>query len=132
MSMVKNIRPPFQKGQTPPKAPKRMKRVSDKPQGTHGHEKGASFVSQTIRDFAKGQTCSMQLPWCNHDPATTVHCHIREFGMAGGGEKPHDFHGWHGCSECHRREKEAGWDDLLRALLITQKRIYQKFGSLTK
>ena len=89
------------------------------------------FVSKKVRDFAEGQECAMGMPWCNRDPRTTVHCHVREFGMGGMACKPHDFHGYHGCSECHRREKEAGWDDILRAMMITQTRIYEEFGELT-
>jgi Protein of unknown function (DUF1364) len=90
-----------------------------------------SFVSQKLRDFARGQDCAMQMPWCNRNPETTVLCHVRAFGMAGVAMKPHDFHGYHGCSECHRREKYAGWDDFLRAMMITQARVYAEFGTLT-
>ena len=74
------------------------------------------FTSEALRQFARGQ--DLMMPWCNHDPATTQH-------------PPLDFLGFHGCSECHRREKEAGYDDILRALMITQTRIYQHFGTLT-
>jgi len=37
----------------------------------------------------------------------------------------------HGCAECHRREQDAGWDDLLRALIITQQHVYAEFGGMT-
>jgi hypothetical protein len=67
---------------------------------------------------------------CNRNPETTVLCHIRMFGHAGVSEKPHDFFGYHGCSDCHRHEKEAGYDDLLRALMTTQARVYAHFGTL--
>lgn len=91
-----------------------------------------SFVSPKLRKFARGQQCSMMLPGiCNHDPETTVLCHVRAFGMAGMAEKPHDFFAWHGCSACHAHEKEAGWDDVFRAMMITQKRVFDEFGSLT-
>jgi hypothetical protein len=89
------------------------------------------FVSHKLRRFAKGQPCAMQMPWCNRDTATTVLCHVRAFGIAGAAQKPHDFFAWHGCSECHRREKEAGWDDVLRAMMITQRRVFEEFGTLT-
>ncbi len=99
-------------------------------QGAMG-QRTPPFVSKKLRDFARDQTCTMRMPWCNNDPATTVHCHVRAFGSGGMGSKPHDFHGFHGCSECHRREKEAGWDDILRAMMETQTRIYEEFGELT-
>lgn len=89
------------------------------------------YVSQRLRDFAKGQTCTLQMPWCNHNPETTVLCHVRSFAGAGMAQKPHDFIAYHGCSECHRRENEAGWDDILQALIATQKRVYEHFGGLT-
>lgn len=89
------------------------------------------YESEKLRQFARGQDCALMMPWCNHDPATTVHCHVRMFGSGGTASKPLDFLGFHGCSECHRREKEAGYDDILRAVMITQTRIYQHFGTLT-
>ena len=38
---------------------------------------------------------------CNHDPATTVLCHIRRPWNAGVGMKPDDLHGFFACSACH-------------------------------
>ena len=86
--------------------------------------KGPTPVSKAIRDFARGQECALQMPWCTRDPETVVHCHVRMSGIVGIGQKPPDFMGYHGCAECHRREKEAGNDDILRALLITQHRLW--------
>lgn len=95
-------------------------------------QKVQMFESKKLTDFAKGNDCTLQLEGiCNRDPQTTVHCHIRLFGIAGVAQKPHDFLGFHGCSECHRREKEAGYDDILRALMLTQCRIYAEFKTLT-
>lgn len=94
-------------------------------------KKDPPFVSETLRKFARGQECTMRMPWCNRDPETTVLCHVRAFGIAGTAEKPHDFFAWHGCSECHRREKDAGWDDVLRAMIVTQGRVFREFGTLT-
>lgn len=82
-------------------------------------------VSNTLRKFAEGQDCTLMMPWCNHNPETTIHAHIRKFGMTGNGQKPQDIFGFHACSECHRREDEAGWDDILRALMLTQNRLIQ-------
>ena len=72
-----------------------------------------------IMKSARNEPCTMRMPWCNHDPSTTVFCHIRAFGSGGMGSKPINLHGWYGCSDCHQREKEAGWDDVLRALMET-------------
>lgn len=94
-------------------------------------QKVQPFVSKKLRDFARGQECTLKMPWCNFDNSTVVLCHIRRFGVAGVAQKPHDFLAYHGCSECHRREGDAGWDDLLRALMLTQIRVYEEFGTLT-
>ncbi|MDG1315018.1 MAG: DUF1364 family protein [Flavobacteriaceae bacterium] len=83
-------------------------------------------VSKSLRDFARNQECTLQMPWCNHDTETTVHCHVRKYGLTGLGQKPTDIHGFHACSECHRRESEAGDDDILRAVFITQIRLIQE------
>ena len=82
-------------------------------------------VSRAIRDFARGQTCTLRMPWGNNDPETTVHCHIRRKGFNGVNQKPLDIFGYHGCSECHRREDAADDGDLLRAMMETQTRLYQ-------
>lgn len=87
--------------------------------------KPAKCVSDKIRSFAKGQDCTLRMPWCNNNPETTVQCHIRQKGFNGWNHKPLDFFGYHGCSECHRREGETGTDDLLRAMMETQNRLYQ-------
>lgn len=93
--------------------------------------KTAPYKSDKLRRFARGQTCTLQMPWCNHNPETTVLCHVRMFGAAGMGQKPHDFLAFHACSECHRRERDAGHDDILRAMMLTQTRVYDQFGTLT-
>lgn len=85
--------------------------------------KDKRIASSPLRKAAEGQECTLRMPWCNHNPETTVHCHIRKFGLTGINQKPQDIHGWHGCSECHRRENEAGDDDLLRAMMLTQIRL---------
>ena len=59
------------------------------------------FVSQTLRDSAKGQECTLQLPGvCNHDPATTVLAHLSS-PVKGMGNKGDDFHAVFACSACH-------------------------------
>jgi hypothetical protein len=99
---------------------------------TYLRQKVPSYVSKKLRDFARGQDCTLQLEGiCNRNPETTVMCHIRAFGMAGVGMKSHDFFAYHGCSDRHAHEKEAGWDEILRAMMQTQARVYTEFGSLT-
>ena len=56
--------------------------------------------SMNLREFAKGQECTLQLMGvCNHDPSTTVLAHGRGAGM---GTKMVDYIGVHACSECHK------------------------------
>ena len=88
--------------------------------------KQSRCVSKAIRDSAKGEQCAARMSWCNRNPETTVFCHIRKFGLAGFAIKPQDFHGFYGCSECHRREAEMGFEDLLRAMMETQTKLYEK------
>ena len=90
---------------------------------TMAFPKRRQFRSQRFRDFAHGQTCTLLMPWCNRDPATVVLCHVREPGT-GIGTKPHDWWGYHGCSECHRRESEAGDEDIRIAVFRTMERLY--------
>ena len=87
--------------------------------------KATPWVSSPIRRFARGQACTLRMPWCNNDHETTVLCHIRVAGFNGWGMKPLDIFGYHGCSECHRRESEAGNDDIQRAMMETQTRLYE-------
>lgn len=83
-------------------------------------------ISQRIRDFARGQECTLQMPGiCTRDKEQTVHCHHRMVAFCGMGMKPPDFMGFHACAECHRHELDAGWDDILRAVFITQHRLWK-------
>ena len=54
-----------------------------------------------IRDSARGQDCTVNSPWCNHDPETTVFAHYGEPGEKGMGLKPDDTSGAYACSGCH-------------------------------
>lgn len=54
------------------------------------------------RKSAKGMPCYLRLPGvCCHDPDTTVLCHRRVYGVAGGGQKPPDTCSFPGCVTCH-------------------------------
>ena len=91
-----------------------------------------SCVSPAIRASAREQSCTLRSSVCNGRLDTTVLCHLRMFGSADMGEKPHDFHAVHACSDCHRlldsrdwlTSGAIGWEDVLRALMETQRRLY--------
>lgn len=57
-------------------------------------------VSSKLRASAKGQACTFRTPVCNHDPSTTVLCHIRDEAK-GVGNKANDWSSAFGCSACH-------------------------------
>lgn len=70
---------------------------------------------------AKGAMCQIRIPgYCNHNPETTVLCHINGGGMA---TKHDNRHGAFGCNVCHDivdgRRSVKGWssDDLKLMLL---------------
>ena len=73
-----------------------------------------------IRHAAQGQGCTLRLPGCNATPVNVFLCHIRRFGWAGMGQKPHDLLGVFACQHCHdvmdgRIKGECSDTDLLRA-----------------
>lgn len=98
-----------------------------------GRRKRADHTD-AIRDAARGETCTLRLPCCNGDPSTTVLAHLRVFGIAGMGEKPSDAAAVMACGACHdaldRRDGATaglwGFEDLLRALLETHRRLVAK------
>lgn len=94
-------------------------------------QKVKPFVSKKLRNFARGQECTVQSAWCNRNPETTVLCHSRRRAGAGMGQKPHDFWAYHGCSDCHANEAELTYEQLYAAILRTQYRVYAEFGTLT-
>lgn len=104
MSNITN-RPIFQKGQKPAKV-------------------------KPIRDDARNRHCTLHIPGvCRQDASHTVGCHLRFFGFAGAAQKPDDLFIVDACDACHAvldsRDKWAdaalGWDDVLRALMVTQR-----------
>ena len=83
------------------------------------------LVSQTLRDSAKGQECTMQSDFCNHDPETTVLAHLPS-PVKGAGNKGDDWHSVFACSACHdaldqRRLSTVDLVQTIHALRITQK-----------
>lgn len=85
-----------------------------------------------IRASARGETCTLCLPCCNGGTETTVFAHVRQMSHAGMGRKPPDWWGIYACAACHREQERltssdlCGWDDLLRALYLTQSRLWAK------
>jgi hypothetical protein len=60
---------------------------------------------------------------CNHNPETTVLCHLRMVGLTGMGMKAQDLLGAWGCSDCHRYVDTHGIDGrtaLLEGMARTQ------------
>lgn len=78
-----------------------------------------------LRASARGQTCTLQTPFCNHDPETTVLAHLPS-EVAGRGTKSDDYHACFSCSGCHLAldqhllDEHAGYY-VLRALQRTHK-----------
>ena len=58
--------------------------------------------SKAILAHARGQSCTMQTPFCNNDPATTVAAHSN-WHMHGKsmGRKADDIFVAYACSNCH-------------------------------
>ena len=88
-------------------------------------------VVPAIRKASRDQSCTLRIPGvCSGDTAQTVGAHLRMFGAAGMGQKPHDLHIVDACAHCHAAlddrsrwaELALGYDDILRALMETQTR----------
>lgn len=88
-------------------------------------------VVPAYRNAARDQSCTLRIPGiCSGDNAQTVGAHLRMFGSAGMGQKPDDLHMVDACAVCHaaldNRARWAdlalGYDDILRALIETQRR----------
>jgi hypothetical protein len=124
-----NPRPVYAKGQTPPKAPRKQMKRNTKPKDVC--EPGKMFVSKALRAFAEGQPCQMQSVWCNGNNETTVLCHSRRGAGSGINQKPPDWWGYHGCSDCHAHEGESDDKDLMHAIRRTQYAVFEHFASLT-
>lgn len=59
------------------------------------------IVSAKLRASAKGELCTFAIPGiCNHNPETTVLCHIRDEAK-GVGNKANDYSAAFGCHACH-------------------------------
>jgi hypothetical protein len=90
--------------------------------------------STAIMQAANGMPCSLRLPGiCNHDPRTTVYCHLPGIGKSHA-SKVSDLHGAFGCSNCHQAIDQHTYsqknltdamvlDAMLRGLGETQSRL---------
>ena len=103
--------------------------------GPPGQKKYANKKASKVRASAQLEVCRLQISGvCNHNPETTVLCHIRAFGFAGVGQKPPDIFAVYGCSSCHAvlddrskwAEASLGWEDVLRAVFQTQLSLLDK------
>ncbi|MGA9855318.1 MAG: nuclease domain-containing protein [Gammaproteobacteria bacterium] len=58
--------------------------------------------SKAITQSAKGESCAVLSPYCNHDRSTVVwaHSNLHIHGK-GRGIKAHDLFGCYSCSTCH-------------------------------
>lgn len=77
-----------------------------------------------LRALARGKPCMIRVPGvCNHNPDTTVLCHLRMAGVTGMSLKANDLLATWGCSDCHRYCDTHGIDGrtaLLEGMARTQ------------
>jgi hypothetical protein len=58
-------------------------------------------VGRKIRNFARGQTCTLRLRGCNGNPETVVFAHAPSIDNGMGLKQAKDFWGAFACSNCH-------------------------------
>lgn len=58
-------------------------------------------MGRLIRNAARGQTCTLRLPGCNNNPASTVFAHAPSIDNGMGLKQARDFWGAFACSSCH-------------------------------
>lgn len=99
-------------------------------------QKQPTILSQKLTQSAKGEDCTLNTHACNHNPETTVLCHLNESWAGKGlGIKASHLGAVYGCADCHRVYDLNLWDDsereiiywfLLRALYRTHVRMVEK------
>lgn len=94
---------------------------------TNSIPKPVKIISRKIRNSARGEMCTLRTRHCNGNPETVVFAHVPTT-YAGMGTKSNDLHGVYACSGCHTALDEylVGHNDILRALVETQVKMYQK------
>ena len=90
-------------------------------------------VSAKLRDSARGQDCTLNLPGvCNWDPETVVLAHLPSV-VKGMMTKSDDWHACFACSDCHTAidnpKGNLPYGYMLRALQRTQK-VWFEMGML--
>jgi hypothetical protein len=75
--------------------------------------------SPKIRAAARDQDCTLRLPGCRNDTATTVLCHSnRSVDGKGGAQKADDDKGAFGCFHCHDLlDGRARWPGLTKEMI---------------
>jgi len=64
-------------------------------------QKQPCWRSEEYTRAAKGQSCTMNSPWCTYKDEETCFRHLNEsFAGKGKGLKAHDFAGFDGCQGC--------------------------------
>lgn len=58
-------------------------------------------VGRKIRNFARGQSCTLRLRGCNGNPETVVFAHAPSIDNGMGLKQAKDFWGAFACSNCH-------------------------------
>lgn len=85
------------------------------------------FDKKAIRKSARGANCLLMMPGCRNDRETVVFAHLdRNYAGKGKGVKAWDLFGLYSCAECHSKIHDADPEDLLRAMVQTQKLLVQK------
>lgn len=83
----------------------------------------ANFRTEPLRsrkylDGSRGQPCTLEFVGvCNHNPETTVACHIHDETF-GKGRKADDVSTVDGCSDCHRFLDEGWAGKISRTVLL--------------
>lgn len=90
-------------------------------------EKRRPYRNQKMRDYARGQSCTLHGPNCTGGGEDTVFCHINEsYAGKGAGQKADDFAGFDGCARCHDDYDNERIPDsdyyVLRAVIRTLRR----------
>lgn len=78
-----------------------------------------TFISQKLRDSARGQNCTFQIPGvCSNNPETVVLCHLPSIAKGMGNKSP-DYWAVFGCSECHHAFDNMKMEPLERQIIMT-------------
>ena len=82
------------------------------------------YRNKKILEAARGEECTLQTQYCNHNPETTVACHS-PFAMHGKATRlrSHDIFICFGCSDCHdaldgRNFEATNWTHEFREILF--------------